>query len=325
MYKKITISEVAKLANVSTATVSRALNDSPTVKESTRQRILSVANTLEAQRTNKRGSSKVLLASFPELTNPFYSEIFRGILDSASVRGYDVLFFSMSNYSMPESYTFLYEGNFFGGLIIAHAIPDIKVLDRLREKVPVVMCTDHNEEDVAFVGIDNFRAAYTAVNYLISTGRRRIALINSSLRNNYAVKREEAYRACLAANGIDVKEEWILRLPDIDYNICLNSSTALLSMADRPDAVFCVSDVYAAATISAARSLGLDIPGDAAVVGFDNIDISTMTSPSITTIAQPTYQIGTQACNMLMDQIEYPGSTPRQIILNTELILRNST
>ena len=78
-------------------------------------------------------------------------------------------------------------------------------------------------------------------------------------------------------------------------------------------------------SISAARSLGLDIPGDAAVVGFDNIDISTMTSPSITTIAQPTYQIGTQACNMLMDQIEYPGSTPRQIILNTELILRNST
>jgi len=325
LYKKITISEVAKLANVSTATVSRALNDSPTVKESTRQKILSVANTLEAQRTNKKGVSKVLLASFPELTNPFYSEIFRGILDAASVRGYDVLFFSMSNYSMPESYTFLYEGSFFEGLIISHAIPDVKVLDKLRERVPVVMCADHNEEDVAFVAIDNFKAAYTAVNYLISTGRRRIALINSSLRNNYAVKREKAYRACLAANGIDAREDWVLRLPDIDYTICLNSATALLSMADRPDAVFCVSDVYAAATISAARGLGLDIPGDVAVVGFDNIDISTMTSPTITTIAQPTYQIGTQACNMLMDQIEYPGTTPRRIILNTELILRNST
>lgn len=325
LYKKITINEVAKLANVSTATVSRALNDSPAVKESTKQRIRSIASSLEAQRTAPEKTSKILLASFPELTNPFYSGVFRGILDSAGNRGYNVLFYSMSDYILPESYTFFYDNSFYEGIIIAHALPNEEVQTKLQEKAPVVMVSEYSSNDLSYVAIDNFKAAYTAVNYLITSGRKKIALINSSLRNNYAVRRENAYRACMKDNGMDVNEAWVVHLSDINYGTCLDAASNLLSQEDRPDAIFCVSDVYAAAVTKAAAALGLNIPKDVAVIGFDNIDLCTTTTPTITTMAQPAFQLGAQACSMLIDRIEYPFTAPRRVLLDGELILRGTT
>ena len=325
MYKKITINEVAKLANVSTATVSRALNDSPSVKESTKQKIISIANQLESKRSGNAKTSKILLASFPELTNPFYSDVFRGILDSAGNRGYNVLFYSMSDYSLPDSYNFFYENNFYEGMIIAHARPNEQVQAKLQAIAPVVMVSEYSNSDLSYVAIDNFKSAYIAVLYLLNSGHKKIALINSSLRNNYAVRRESAYRACLKDNGIEVNEDWVIHLANINYGTCLDASTDLLSRDDRPDAIFCVSDVYAAAVTKAAAGLGLSIPKDVAVIGFDNIDLSTMTSPPITTIAQPAFQLGAQACSMLIDRIEYPSTTPRRILLDGELILRGTT
>lgn len=325
LYKKITISEVARLANVSTATVSRALNDSPSVKESTKKKIVSIANDLEARNSGGRKSSKMLLASFPELTNPFYSDVFRGILEAAGNRGYNVLFYAMSDYSLPESYSFFYENTFYDGLIIAHALPNAQVQQQLQSLAPVVMVSEYSDSDTCYVAIDNQKAAYTAVHYLLCSGRRKIALINSSLRNNYAARREQAYRACLANHGMKVNEDWVIHLSDINYGTCLDASTRLLGQEDRPDAIFCVSDVYAAAATKAASELGLKIPKELAVVGFDNIDLSTMTTPAITTIAQPTFQLGAQACSMLIDRIEYPATAPRRILLDGELILRGTT
>lgn len=301
------------------------MNDSPSVKESTKRKIVNIANELEAKNSGAAKSSKMLMASFPELTNPFYSDVFRGILDVAGNRGYNVLFYAMSDYSLPESYSFFFENSFFDGLIIAHALPNAQVQQRLMERAPVVMVSEYSDCDPSYVAIDNLKAAYTAVHYLLSSGRRRIALINSSLRNNYAARRETAYRACLHDSGIPVNEDWVIHLSDINYGTCLDASTRLLSQEDRPDAIFCVSDVYAAAAIKAASELGLSIPGDIAVVGFDNIDLSTMTTPPITTIAQPAFQLGAQACSMLIDRIEFPATAPRRILLDGELILRGTT
>ena len=325
MYKRITIEEVARLANVSTATVSRALNDSPAVRESTKQKIVSIAQSLESQRSPSPKSSKILLASFPELTNPFYSDIFRGILDSAGNRGYEVLFYSMRDYSLPESYSFFFENRFYAGLMISHALPNAQIQQKLQELVPVVKISEYSDDDPAYVATDNFKAAYTAVQFLIAAGRQRIALINSSLRNNYALRREAAYRACLADNARAVNEDWVVHLTDINYGACLDAASRLLRQEERPGAIFCVSDVYAAAATKAAAGLGLNVPRDVAVVGFDNVDMSIVTTPAITTIAQPAFQLGAQACSMLIDRIEYPSTPPRRVLLDGELILRGTT
>lgn len=327
MYKNVTISEIAKRANVSTATVSRTLNGSPSVKDSTRRLILSIADSLERENsTAQRFRDKIILASFPDLSNPFYADIFKGISDAAAARSYKVVFYSMDNHAAKDGYAFFAENVFYSGLIIAHAVPDYRLLDPIRSRVPIVMCAEHNEGDIApYVAIDDHAAAYNAVRYLISSGRTKISMINSSLRHNYAKHRETAFRKCLKDYNIPIHEEWITHLSEVNYNLGLTAASQILSNHDRPDAFFCVSDVFAAAAINAGIGLGLSIPGDLAVVGFDNIDIATMTVPTITTVAQPTYQIGAQACQLLIDQLEYHTSMPKQIILNTELILRNST
>lgn len=327
MYKNVTIAEIAKRANVSTATVSRALNGASSVKESTRNLILSTANSIARENsTRPANESRIILASFPNLSNPFYANMFKGILDAVASRNYKVVFYAMDNYTAKDSYSFFSENVFFDGLIIAHAVPDYHYLDSVRERVPIVMCAEHNEGEIGpYVAIDDYEAAYNAVRYLISTGRKKIAMLNSSLRNNYARHRERAFRDCLAAYGLPLREDWIVHSSEVNYYLGLTAASQLLNKPDKPDAIFCVSDVFAAATINTAVGLKIAVPEDLAVVGFDNIDIATMTLPTITTVAQPTYQIGAQACQLLIDQLEYHSYVPKQVILNSELIIRNST
>lgn len=327
MYKNVTIAEIARRAKVSTATVSRALNGSASVKESTRRLILSIADSMDRENNSTQEfRSRIILASFPDLSNPFYADIFRGISAAASTRGYKVVFYSMDNHAAKEGYSFFTENVFYDGLIIAHAVPDHRFLTPVRARVPIVMCSEHNEGEIApYVAIDDHAAAYNAVRYLISSGRSKISMINSSLRHNYAKHREKAFRKCMQDHGLPIREEWITHLSEVNYSLGLTAALQILSSDDRPDAFFCVSDVFAAAAINAGIGLGISIPTELAVVGFDNIDIATMTVPTITTVAQPTYQLGAQACQLLIDQLEYHAPMPRQVILNTELILRDST
>ena len=332
MFNGYTIHDVAALSGVSIATVSRVLNSSAKVRESTRDAVLSAVQTLEDKHNNtvisavRKPKDKIILACFPELRNPFYANVFKGISEVAAAHDYKVLFYQNENFASKEYYSFLLNSGSFSGLIIGHAVPDSSVLDLLAQKTPVVMCAEHNASDTTpFVAIDDFKAASTAMNFLIATGRRKIALINSSLRNNYATHRERAYYYCMNQHGLEVNPDWVVHLSDVNYALGLTAVNHILRSADRPDALFCVSDVYAAAAINSATQLGIRVPQDVAVFGFDNTDISTMTIPPITTISQPTYELGAQACNILIEQIEYPGFAPKQVILETELILRGST
>ena len=329
VYKTYTIHDIAQKAGVSIATVSRVLNGSGPVKESTKQKIISAMNELEkkgAPPASLRKNSKILLASFPELTNPFYANIFKGISDTASMYDYKVVFYQFEKYASAEAYSFFTEVPFYQGLIVAHAVPDYTILEDLSKKIPIVMCSEHSEASfVPYVAIDDKEAAYNAVRYLIRTGRKKLGLINSSFRNNYAVHRERAFRKCLSDHKLEINENWIVHLTEINYDLSLTAASNILAMANHPDAFFCVSDVYAAAVINTAKSVGMTVPDDIAVVGFDNIDIANMTIPPITTVAQPTYQLGAQACKLLIEQIEFPSISQKHIVLNTELILRGST
>lgn len=328
IFRNTTIRQIADMANVSVATVSRALNGTGPVKKSTFDRIQAAVKALSSSPIDSGPilPNRTILVSFPNLTNPFNTNIIRGISNAATRRGYDVVFYANENYCSSLSYRFFELSNFFSGLIIVHNVPDTNILSQLAEKVPIVMCSEHiSNSTIPYVAIDDYESAFTAVNYLVSLGRKKIALINTSSSNNYAIHRERGYRACLEKAGLPINEQWVLHLADVNFDLAVASISSLLNSEDRPDACFCVSDVFAAAVIKVAVEQGIHVPENLSVIGFDDIELTTMTTPTITTIHQPTFQLGLQSCNLLIEQIESPSLHQKPIILNTDLIVRCST
>lgn len=330
IFQSLTIRQIAEKANVSIATVSRALNGTGSVKESTMERIRQAIDALgyepPVDAPAPRPRSGRLLASFPDLDNPFNSGLIQGMLDAASRRGYHVAFYVNTNYSLSSGYRlFLEEDCFYDGLLLAHTLPQ-SLIPSLTARFPVVMCSEHiPNAAIPYVAIDDYAAACTAVNYLISTGRKNIACINSSLNKNYAVHRERGYRDCLQKAGLPIREEWIVHLPDVSFNLAVGSVAALFDGEQRPDAFFCVSDVFAAAVIKLAAERHIPVPGELGVIGFDDINLTAMTTPTITTIRQPAYQMGSSACNLLIEQVENPAGGLNRVILSTDLVVRDST
>lgn len=322
--QNITINQIAEKAGVSIATASRVINQPRTVKEETRNRVLLAMKELNCQ--IKRNTNKILLASFTDFVNPFYSQCIAGMQIAAKRRGYQLFLQQIENAENPSSYDDLINSKLFQGVIFCHNIPSGETFDSLRIKYPIVMCSQYNkDEDIPYVVVDDYNSAKNAVNYLLSVGKKRIAFINSSKNYSYSPLREKGFRDALKASGNPVNDNWIIHLTDIDFNVAFSVATTLLSSCDKPDAIFCASDVYACAALKAAHTLHLSIPEDVAVMGFDNVNLTTMTVPTISTVSQPTYQLGYQSCNLLVDQIEGNPVPNQKIVLATEIVVRSST
>ena len=328
--KKVTIQQIADEAGVSIATVSRILNRSSNVNPDTRKRVMDAMKALEFQSKNLGApllNNNSILVCSPELSNPFMSDVINGIQDVAFQHDYHVFCFQSKNYyNSIQDYEHFLKNNRFSGLILVHNLASPELLEDLSIRYPIVMCSEHcSDESISFVGIDDHAAGLNAVRHLIKTGRKKIGLINSQLQNNYAKHRERGYRAALHEANLPVNESWIVHLPQVSFDTALPYIMGILSMKDRPDALFCVSDTFAAAVLTAASNLGLWVPEDVAVVGFDNTSSSTMVMPPLTTVSQPSYRMGQQACELLLERIENPSAPTRRIILGTELIVRGST
>ena len=330
--KTVTISQIAKQANVSIATVSRIINKSGYVKPETTQKVLQAITHFgltpkDFHIAETATNTCSILVCFPDFRNPFYTEVIDGIQAAAASRGFRTFFYEASDYKNAlNEYEVIMDQNHFSGLLLVHNIFDKEKLSRLRLKYPIVMCSEHCYlPNVSFVSIDDIYSSQIAINYLISTGRTKIALINSMLTNAYAKYREKGYLEAMAKAGLVPRNEWIMHVSSIDFDMAVSIISALLKKPDHPDAFYCVSDVYGAAAIKAIQNCNLQVPKDIAVIGFDNIDLSKLVVPSLTTISQPKRQIGHQSCELLLDLIENPSSPTQHILLNTELIVRDST
>ena len=190
----------------------------------------------------------------------------------------------------------------------------------------MAMCCEYPDDyECSYISIDDVTAAYKAVNYLISTGCKNIGFVNCSLKYKYARHRREGYLKALKSAGLPVHPEWNITIPSIDYTLAHSAISQALNAEQRPDAFFTCSDVFAAAAINAAQQHGIRVPEDISVIGFDNVETSRMTLPTITTIRQPCFQLGQQSCSILLEKILNPSAPDRQILLNTEFIIRDST
>lgn len=330
----LTIKDIAKLAGVSTATVSRVLSNKDKVKEETRDRVLKIVNEYEYSPIKKeqlfKHTSKTILVCVTELKNPFNVPIFDGIQNSAQKHGYDVLILQTKNmYTEFNDYESILKSQEFAGVIFVSTMTNRQLTDisnQLNYRGPIVLCSEYIEGiDVPYVGIDDFEAIQKSTNYLLSVNRKNIFFINSKLSHNYARKRELGFRSALKEANIEINEDFIVRLSSVNHALAYATTMHILDQNPRPNAILCVSDMFAVGALKACQKKGLKVPEDVAIIGFDNIELTTMLSPSLTTIEQPSYQIGYQSCELLIEKILFPKTSAKKIILETELILRDST
>ena len=329
MNTKSTLVQIAQKAGVSIATVSRFLNDTGNLSPATRQKVLEAIRELEYTSAISRTEAAfhTILVLVPDFVNPFYASIIDGIQQTAHENHFEIFLVQTKDvYQNPSHYLSLAKRGNFRGVLWLCSTPPAPLLSVLEQQCPIVMCCEYPEDHpCSYVSIDDVTAAYRAVKYLISTGCKKIGFINCSLKYKYARHRREGYLQALADAGLEFNPDWYVTVPSIDYTLAYSSVFQALNSGTIPDAFFSCSDVYAAATINAAQNLGIRIPKELSVIGVDNVEASRMTNPTITTISQPGFQMGQQACSILVERIHMPDMPHRQILLNTELIIREST
>ena len=329
MKQKATMTQIARQAGVSIATVSRILNGTGQVKPATRQKVLQAIQELEysSALNSLIPAYQTILVLVPDFVNPFYAPIIDGIQQTAHDNAFEVFLMPTKDiYSNTGYLVNLVKSEDFSGVLWLSSTPPVELLSIISHHCPIVMCCEYPEDyPCSYVSIDDISAAHKAVNYLISTKCRRIGFVNCSLIYKYARHRREGYLRALRDAGLEYNPALYVSIPTIDYTLAYSAVLQMLNAGLIPDAFFTCSDVYAAATINAAQHLGIRVPEELSVIGFDNIETSRITSPAITTIAQPGFQIGQQAGSLLVEKILNPELPDRHMLLSTELVIRDST
>jgi LacI family transcriptional regulator, repressor for deo operon, udp, cdd, tsx, nupC, and nupG len=327
-----TILDVAKLARVSSATVSRVLNDSPSVSAETREHVLQCIRSLGYEpnylgRNLRRAETRIILVLLPTIANPFYAKIVQGLETAAHLHGYDILI-GETGFSLEREKVFLsmLKNRLTDGIVFLSSNQDKNSLEDLSHRFPIVQCCEYIERAaVSHVSIDNFEAAREAAACLIGLGHRRIGFIscrNGLLSNSH---REKGVRQACKDAGLALDKNCITYAGDYTYPCGILAMEDLLRAAPRPTAVFCVSDELAAGAVKCIEQVGLCVPGDLSVVGFDDTILSAANKPAITTIAQPQADLGKKAFELLINHIKNKALKPAFVFLKHELIVREST
>lgn len=328
-----TMADVAKEAGVSVATVSRLLNNEETVSPETAARVYEAIKKLSYEpnilaRNLRKNESRVILIISPNMTNPYYAHILSGIGDVATKLGYSALICNTEEDEEREreALEMLRKHRADGAILMASNIGCNWLLEYSRE-FPLVQCSEYDPDvDIPHVSIDNYKATQEAMKYLLDMGHRSIAIISSENEYISTKLRLKAYKDTLKKNKIAVNDDYII-YASRDYSFKSGKAKAkeLLKVNPRPTAIFCISDTLALGAITAAQELGLNVPGDVTVVGFDDVEHTTMFHPYITTVAQPCYELGKQSAYLLYSQMRQEENMPRQMIMDHKLIVRESS
>ena len=327
---ELSYNKIAKEIGVSPATISRALRQPQLVKQSTLKKIYTAIKEMGGTLPDNIGAlpkDSRILAIVPVISNPFYTDIVQGIQDAARQNGYQMIMTTemLSSLNIQEILQLIDQAN-IAGVIIMQKV-DSQILEQLKLRTTIVQCSEYNPDaGVTYVTIDNHAATSKLMRYLFATGRKKIALVNCDpKRFAYADLRLHGYLDALEEAGIEPDYSHILCVPDNNFSSAVSAISAMLKNAEKPDAIFCVSDTMAAAALRACVLEGYTVPRDIMIIGFDNIDISVMTTPSITTVNQPRHDMGFMACTQLISMINNPDKDAQQFIMDTELIIREST
>ncbi len=324
----ISIKDIAKRANVSPSTVSRALNNHPRISDETIKQIQTLAKEMgyipSAIARNLVGKrSATIGVAIADFLDPFYSDILAGIEDMVVANNYHIFvssFYRDKQRELALLNTF-YERR-LAGIIVAGSVMGHEYLSfPHREIMPAVLinCPRHPFS----VSADKVLGARLAVEHLINLGHRRIAHIRHAHEYETAQLRLTSYKETLNQYGIPVDERYIVA-GDERFTGGVRAVDQLLALSEPLTAVFCFNDMTAVGVINALLKKGIDVPKDISVVGFDDLGIASFYHPALTTIHQPMYRIGRESAKMLSDLIEGKKNIKAQII-EPQLIVREST
>lgn len=321
--------DLAELTGYSVATISRVINQSPKVSEETRRKVEEAIRRTGYHpnfigRNLRSAASMKIMVLLPTLDNTFYSKVLLGAEETAQKAGYQIIVGVTHNtVAIEENYIAMLRSCQVDGMVFANTILDKFDLNRLAESYPVALLA-HNVPgaNLSCVSIDNVAAAREAVQYLISLGHKKIAMISGCYYQNPSADREQGYREALESAGLPWDPGLILRA---DFNFASGYAMAekLMKLDEPPTAIFCVADSIAIGALRYLISAGLD--QTVSVMGFDDVQESEYIFNGISTVSQPKYELGQKSVELLLEKIRDLRSDAQALVLPHKLVIRGST
>ena len=330
----VTLKQLAARAHVHPSTISRVANHDPGLRIApvTRQRIEALLRETEYRpngiaRGLKLRQTLVLAVVIPDITNPFFAALFRGVEDGASPRGYNVLLCNTDG--SPErqrSHLQSLHARQVDGVILASSFLNDPTVRWLRHQgIPYVLVNRFSDEaHDPFVGSDDLVGGRIATAHLADLGHRRIGHLAGKATVSTGLLRRRGYLAALTERGLSTDPGLIIESGYTEEGGAL-AAERLLSLDDRPTAIFAVTDMTAVGAFGAARRMGLRIPEEVAIVGYNDIPLANRMVPALTTVHVPIHDFGSVAARLLLEQIETGEPSQRRVIFRPELIVRGST
>ncbi len=332
MGSRATIKDVAKEACVSISTVSRVINKSGYVKQSTFERVEEAICKLgyspnHVARSLSSGTTGIIGAVLPDISNPFFPALARGIDDAAVSRGYTLILCNTDGYAAQEeaSVRVLLEKQVDGIVFVTGGSGAVQLVKNASRFCPVAVI-DREVQGVScdMVIVDNYRGSFEMTRHLIDAGHERIAYISGPLHLSTAKGRLKGFRECLEMAGFT--EEPLILHGDFQYDTGYSYAREIVDMEKGITCIYCSNDLMALGAMKCLFDLGLRVPEHIAVAGFDDIPMSSLTTPALTTVAQPAYQMGALAAQFVLERLSGGMHIePRCRILEPALVIRDST
>jgi DNA-binding LacI/PurR family transcriptional regulator len=328
----VTIRDVAEHAGVGVGTVSRVLNENPSVSDATRQKVLAAIETLDytpnpiARRLSLRKSLAIAVV-VPFFTRPVFTERLRGVEYVLADSEYDLILFNVETTTKRDAYfQDVPRRERFDGLLVVSLSPRNGEVEHFLEAgVPTVL-VDARHPGLSRVVIDDVAGGRLATQHLIELGHRRIGFVGDQLENpfNFVSSRDryEGYRQALAEAGIPFRAEYHAQ-GEHGREQARRMASDLLALREPPTAIFAASDTQAFGVLEATQDAGLKVPEDLSVIGYDDIEIAEYLH--LTTIRQPLFASGVEGVELLFETIANPPPAPRRILLPVELVVRGTT
>lgn len=333
MAKKHTIYDVAKRAGVAISTVSRVLNQSPYVSDSTKSRVEKAISELYFYpqvnaRNLARKEAQLISVAVPTFTTPFFNEVLKGVKDEIKTTGLDFIIYNTGS-DNPEA-------NFSG--FIEKGIPDAMIIfsieitetihKRLKDLPIPVILVGYEHPDYDYIYWDNYHGGFIAAEHLVKQGFTKIGMIRPHSKSTISDQRERGFRDALRENGVPMDEDYLVsgitrKHAGFSEEAGAEAINILLARNKMPQALFCSNDAQAIGAIHSLEEKGFSVPADVAVMGYDNIKISNYLN--LSTVDQKMYEVGKASIKRLVERIKNSDLKPMQTLIKPELVVRKST
>jgi LacI family transcriptional regulator len=327
----VTMRDVAKAAGVSTATVSRVLNKPDEVEQTLTERVLRAIQELNYRpnlvaRGLRTQATSVIALIISDIENPFFTSVCRGVEDAASRAGYSVMVCNADeDLGKERDYIAMLAAQRVAGIIISPASAELTDISPLQERGIKVVALDRLLPIATdSVRVDNRAGARAATHHLLASGARRVACITGTHGATTARDRLAGYLEALAVAGVK-PDPTLQHFADFKEQGGYDAVAQVLELEDPPDAIFVANNRMTTGALHALADHGIAIPEDVSIVGFDELPWADVVTPSITTVRQPTYEMGTAAAGMLLERISGDASVPKDLVFEPELNVRSSS